>query len=241
MGRLGEMYERAYGALCGRHPDVRPWHFQWLALHYLHRDLREILPTLRGDVLDLGCGSQPYRTWLASGTSYVGADITAENGAEILLVPGEPLPFADASFDAVLCTQVLEHVEEAGQLAREMERVLRPGGVIVASAPFIFNQHGAPHDYRRFTRYGLGRLLPGCGIEQTRLQGGIGSSILILLLNWIEEQCNRSLVGRLAKGMLLPLWMVFSLGCNLAGRGLDAVDGTGSFYNNVLIVARKTV
>ena len=239
MSRLGEMYEKAYGALCGRHPDVRPWHFQWLALTYLHRDLRSALADVRGEVLDLGCGAQPYRRWLPDGVAYTGADITDETGSGVLLTPGEPLPFPDASFDVVLCTQVLEHVEDSRQLAQEVERVLRPGGTAVVSAPFIFNQHGVPHDYRRFTQYGIARALPGCRVERTCLQGGIGSSLAILLLNWMDGQCNRSLPGRLLKGLLLPLWILFSLGCNVLGRCLDAVDSTGNFYNNVLVVVRK--
>ena len=240
MSRLGEVYEKIYGALCGKHPDVRPWHFQWLALTYLHRDLRAVLPGLRGALLDLGCGAQPYRGWLGDGVVYTGADITTENGADVLLVPGDALPFPDASFDAVLCTQVMEHVEDSPQFAQEVARVLRPGGKAVVSAPFIFNQHGAPHDYRRFTQYGIARMLPGCEVERTCLQGGIGSSLAILLLNWMDGQCNRSLPGRLFKGLLLPLWICFSLGCNIVGRCLDAVDSTDAFYNNVLVVVRKS-
>lgn len=239
MSQLGNIYDKVYGILCGRHPNVWPWHFQWLALKYLHDDLREILPQMKGRVLDLGCGGQPYREWFGSETEYVGADISLGSGAEVLLVPGQPLPFPDDSFDVVLCTQVLEHVEDAGGLIVEVQRILKPGGCVVATVPFMFNEHGAPHDYRRLSQFGLQELFKGNEVESVRLQGGIGSSLVTLALNWIETQCNQNRWGRIGKGILLPVWIIFSLLANMIGAGLDCLDTTKAFYNNSLMVSRK--
>ncbi|MBU6407886.1 MAG: methyltransferase domain-containing protein [Alphaproteobacteria bacterium] len=73
------------------------------------------------------------------------------------------IPFPDATFDYVLCTEVLEHVENPGELIAEMRRVLRPGGLIVATVPFSARVHHAPHDFHRYTRYRLASLVACVG------------------------------------------------------------------------------
>lgn len=73
--RLGRLYRQIYEALCGKHPHLRPWHFQWLATVYLVRMLKLRLPQLTGRVLDVGCGDKPYQPWFAQATEYVGIDV----------------------------------------------------------------------------------------------------------------------------------------------------------------------
>ena len=70
--RFGRTYRIIYDKLCGRYPNLRPWHFQWLDAYYLSRNLKRLLPTLGGRVLDAGCGSKPYREWFGPVTEYVG-------------------------------------------------------------------------------------------------------------------------------------------------------------------------
>lgn len=241
MSILGNTYSALYDALCGVPPAARPWHFKWLATFGLQRDLRALLPTLGGKVLDLGCGTNPYRAWFGHVERYTGADIAPEPGVDVVLVPGEQLPFEDEAFDTLLCTQVLEHVADLDQILSEMLRVLAPGGLLLVSAPFLFNLHGAPHDYRRFTEYGLAGLLEEGGMEIVvmRRQGGIGSTLTVLWLNWIEAALNVNRLTRLLKGPLLPFWMVLTLACNLLGLLLDRLDPTAHFYGNLLALARK--
>jgi Methylase involved in ubiquinone/menaquinone biosynthesis len=236
---LGQAYRGLYASLCGSPPRLFPWHFQWLATRDLLRDLRRILPTLTGRVLDLGCGSQPYRPMLALASHYVGADLEQREGVDVLLTPGAPLPFAETSFDAIICTQVLEHVEDLGQVLAELARVLRPGGQLIVSVPCIFQVHGAPHDYRRFTEFGIAAALRGYNLEQTSRHGGAGSAMAILGLNWIECSLSRGLLGRCCKALALPLWVPFCLCVNLLALGVDALDATGAFAHNLLVVARK--
>jgi SAM-dependent methyltransferase len=69
------------------------------------------------------------------------------------------LPFPDASFELVLCTEVLEHLVNPPQAIAEMYRVLTPGGTLILTTRFVYPLHDAPHDYFRFTRFGLEKLL----------------------------------------------------------------------------------
>ncbi|PKN08876.1 MAG: hypothetical protein CVU73_06500 [Deltaproteobacteria bacterium HGW-Deltaproteobacteria-8] len=237
---FGAAYQSIYNALCGSAPSPCPWHFQWLATCDLHRDLRGLLLNLGGDVLDLGCGAKPYQSWFSpSVCSYTGADVSGE-GVDVLIEPDAPLPFADNSFDTLLCTQVLEHVRDLGLIVGEIARVLRPGGALVASAPFLYNLHGAPHDYRRFTEFGLRALFEtDFDIVDLRRQGKVGSTGGQMLLNFVETSLNQRRATRLLKALLLPVWILFSTSVNLAARGVDLLDGTGHFSHNMLLVGRR--
>jgi SAM-dependent methyltransferase/putative flippase GtrA len=128
------------------------------------RFLRPHLPHMHGDVLDVGCGEMPFRGLLPRDVRYTGIDVGAADDfgmrgrPDIIEFDGLNIPFPDASFDHVLCTEVLEHAEDPLGLVAEMRRVLKPGGTLVLTVPFSARVHHAPHDYQRFTRYALARM-----------------------------------------------------------------------------------
>lgn len=125
------------------------------------RFLAPRLSRLKGKVLDVGCGEMPFRALLGPEASYTGIDVASATafgmGSNPAIVPfdGRAIPFPDASFDHVLCTEVLEHVEEPSDLISEMERVLRQGGTLFVTVPFSARVHHAPYDFQRFTRFRL--------------------------------------------------------------------------------------
>lgn len=228
-----------YTAISGTGVRAKPWHFRYISRYYLHRTLRAILAKHGGDILDVGCGDQPYRTWFGSINSYVGLDIYPGAHVDIVVTPTEPWPLPPASFDVVICTQVLEHVVNLPLTLQQIDRVLRPGGVVIASFPFIFNQHREPDDYRRLSIYGARQLFPCYEIQLLQGQGGIGSTLAILLLNWLDTQLSVSDRVRWIKAVMLPAWIPFCLIVNVLALLIDRLDTTGKFYSNVLIVARK--
>ena len=112
-------------------------------------------------VLDVGCGPKPYYPFFAERASeYVGVDVV-ENPAAELRGSVEALPVEDASFDLVLCTQVLEHCDDPAQAVRELRRVTAPGGRVLASTHGVQVYHPSPEDYWRWTHAGLRRLFDG--------------------------------------------------------------------------------
>lgn len=236
---LGRLYRVTYDRLCGRHPRVRPWHFQWLDTRPLYRDLRRVLGGLSGRVLDVGCGAKPYRDWFGPVTAYVGLDVVDGPEVDVVVDPHEPWPLADATFDVLLASQVLEHVADLPLTLGEMTRVVRPGGTMVVSFPFLYNEHGAPFDFQRFTAHRAARLFPQWDVVQLERQGGVGSTLTILLLNWIEESMNARFATRLLKAPLLPLWLVGCLALNCGGLVLDQLDRTAGYYSNLMLVLRK--
>lgn len=233
---------RIYDAVCGTHPNVRCCHFQWLAVRALHHDLRRVLPGVRGRVLDVGCGKKPYASWLprGKGNRVVGIDVSPLPDVDVVVGEEGGLPFRDGAFDAVLCTQVLEHVVDLESTLSEIHRVLVSSGLLVASVPFIYQEHGAPRDFRRFSRHEAVRLLSGrYEIVEANGQGGIGSTVIMLLLAWLNGVWERRSPLRVMKLPLLPAWLAAAMAMNMLGLMLDSLDRTGAFYGNVLVVARK--
>lgn len=108
-------------------------------------------------VLDVGCGVKPYFPYFEPYVSeYVGVDVG--NPAADLEGSIEAIPVDDAGFDVVLTTQVLEHCLDPAQAVRELHRVTRPGGRVLASTHGVYVYHPAPTDLWRWTHAGLERL-----------------------------------------------------------------------------------
>ncbi len=242
MSKLGEFYTKTYNLVCGSHPSPKLWHFQWLAGKDLYSDLRELLPTLEGRVLDVGCGDKPYGVWLNSEKAkHIGIDVYPGSQVDFTIKPGDSWSFENSYFDAVICTQVLEHVANLNETIHEINRVLKPGGLLLVTVPFMYNQHGAPDDYRRLSIYGIRNLFERhYNIIQVKPQGGTGSTIGILLLNWVEMNMNLYKLTRILKAILLPFWIFFSLLINIIGWLFDEIDTTQSFYGNTLLLAKKS-
>ena len=129
-----------------------------------------------GLVLDAGSGfkSTVYE-------QVVNLEIVGYPSTDVLGV-GEHLPFATGSFDAALSLNVLEHVRDPFRCATELARVVRPGGKLYASAPFLQPYHGYPHHYYNMTASGLENLFAGAfTVEQL---GAPASAVPIWALSW---------------------------------------------------------
>jgi len=143
---------RAYPAASSPSYVVRRPLAAWLELEAQRLDARF---GGRGRLLDVGCGALPYAPLFAGHVSdYVGLDFV-ENPLAQLQGPAEALPVEDASFEIVLCTQVLEHCADPALVVSELRRVTRPGGRVLASTHGVHPYHPSPADHWRWTHTGL--------------------------------------------------------------------------------------
>lgn len=146
----------------------------WLAdeAQRAHADLGR-----RYRVLDVGCGYKPYEPLFAPYVAaYVGVD-SGEHAAPDLVGTAERLPVEDASFDVVVCSQVLEHVDDPAQVVRELHRVTAPGGRVLASTHGVHTYHPSPQDLWRWTHAGLARLFEQNGEwESVDVRPGAGTT-----------------------------------------------------------------
>ena len=129
---------------------------------------------LSGKVLDAGCGTKPYEK-LIQCESYIGleydTDENRQNKNADFFYDGHQFPFEDSSFDSVLCNQVFEHVFTPDEFMSEIARVLRPGGKLLITVPFVWDEHEQPFDFGRYTSYGIKSMLERHGftiLEQNK-------------------------------------------------------------------------
>lgn len=123
------------------------------------------------NLLDIGCGNKPYEKMFADRiTSYTGCDVvqSSENKADVVCEVSE-LPFASETFLTVLSTQVIEHVAETQKMVDEAYRVLAKDGHLILAGPMYWHLHEEPHDFFRFTKYGLRFILEKAGFEIVRI------------------------------------------------------------------------
>lgn len=196
--------------------------------------LRPQLPNLRGSLLDVGCGEMPYRSFLPPELTYVGIDVP-QAGAfqmrgheEVISFDGRSIPFPDATFDTVLCTEVMEHSPEPSALIAEIKRVLKPGGRLIATVPFSARVHYAPYDFYRFSRYalqGMFKTFDQVDIDERGNDIAVIANKLIVVALRLTQPSTFRLVSCICLLPLLPLALTFLLLAHLTmALGLGSKD-----------------
>jgi SAM-dependent methyltransferase len=182
----------------------------------------------RGWMLDVGCGYQPYRRLFSHVDRYVGLDAP---GSGLVDVGGDALalPFRGAAFDTVLCNQVLEHVPEPATLLREVGRVLKPAGTLLLTAPQTWGLHHEPHDFYRYTKYGLRYLAESNGLRVVDIAATCGmwttvtQRVADTVVHTYAARRPRWMVEVLSV-LLAPLLLAGEAADRLAGRQGDTLD-----------------
>ena len=170
-----------------------------------------------GRLLDVGCGTKPYASLFPS-WEFVGIDLQVSgrpaDGKRVdAWFDGLTIPYEDQSFDAVLCTEVLEHAADPDRLAAEMWRVLRPERRLLVTVPFIWGEHETPFDFRRYSGEGIRGLLERAGFEildLERSQEGIDAIEALVASEMRSSELRRPLRPgfrkRVADAVETTLW-----------------------------------
>jgi SAM-dependent methyltransferase len=166
--------------------------------HYLDQLLTSY--NFEGRVLDVGGERKGRRGKFTTPAQWTIVNPDPAAGADIMAF-AEALPMAEGSYDTVVLTEVLEHMAAPDKVLRECSRVLKPGGSIVASVPFLYCVHGDPHDYTRWTSRGIEKIFGECGFSEIDIKpmGGIVATVLDLFENF----CGRVVADR----KKLPLYL----------------------------------
>jgi SAM-dependent methyltransferase len=220
-----------------RHP--RPTQFDYLHVRRLVRDLRAALAGLDGvhDVLDVYCGSRPYDDLLPPGARVTGLDVPGNPYDVADVVTDEFLPLADASFDLVTCYEAFHYVPDPVRGVEELGRVLRPGGRLVLSVPFVWEYDRTILEHR-YTGPELAALLSGWDDVRVVENGGRAVAWATLTGSILERLRRR--LPRVAA----PVFSVLYVALNGTGWLLDALerrsaDGPVTLPMNLLVTARK--
>lgn len=170
-------------------------------------------------VLDIGSSAGSYdkrseflgaRVGLKKAARYVALDISALAKPDVA-GDAHALPFADGTFDVILANNVIEHLSEPAVGVAEMRRVLAPNGQVLYTIPFLYPVHEAPHDYTRFTRYGLRRLFRDFSGVEIHARGGVFSTLaqLVFLLTRAADPVK---LGGVLRAVMFPgLWLAVQM------------------------------
>lgn len=145
---------------------INPFYFARLGLY---QNIKLFSHYISGKILDVGCGQKPYKS-LFSFKEYIGMDVdqsghSHKNEDVDVFYDGKTFPFENESFDSAISNQVLEHIFNPDEHLKEINRVLRNGGKLLLSVPFVWDEHEQPYDYARYSSFGLEYLLKNNGFE----------------------------------------------------------------------------
>jgi SAM-dependent methyltransferase len=180
---------------------MKRWDFQYHSLLVKGIERRAIRQAIRahgtGVLADIGCGKSPYRYDLHPRIQlHVGIDLpsTRHGTGEIdIFASAYDTSLKDDSVDTILCTQVLEHLEEPSHALKEFSRVLKPGGKVILTTNLIWFLHEEPRDFFRFTWYGLQYLFEKNHFKVLEITplGGFWTSFLQILSIYVSGIASR--------------------------------------------------
>ena len=175
------------------------------------------LHRFEGTLLDIGCGSQPYRSLLTRSPSrvvrYIGLDLP-HYGADVksastidVAWDGLRMPLATASVDCAIATEVLEHCPDPVTILQEARRVIRPNGMLFMTVPFLWPLHDPPYDHYRYTPFALDRMLALAGFSERHVRplGGWDASLAQMIGLWVLRRPMSEWKRRIVTRQALPI------------------------------------
>lgn len=184
----------------------------------IFQSIKDNVSKFKGTTLDVGCGIMPYREFLLDNTKiekYLGLDFANTTHPDYLMVTpdliwdGKIIPLLNETVDTVIATELLEHCEKPEEVLHEIFRVLKPGGVLFLTVPFLWNLHLVPYDAYRYTSFTLKRILDQAGFEKVDIKalGGWDASLAQMIGIWYTHRplANKKLIGRICSFFIKQL------------------------------------
>jgi SAM-dependent methyltransferase len=194
---------------------------------------------LKGRLLDFGCGSKPYRSLIAA-DEYIGLDIeqtghSHKNEHIDVYYDGKNIPFSDNQFDVVFSSEVFEHIFNLDEILMEIHRVIKVGGYLVITLPFVWDEHEIPYDFARYTSYGISHLLERLGFRIVKLTKT--GNYVEVLFQMLAAYINQSILPVKVRKILAPIFVAPII---LVGIALSKIlPNNSNLYLNNVIVAQK--
>lgn len=217
--------------------------YNWLLYDYLDRWLEEYSSYYKGTLYDLGCGEAPYKKYfLQYCDSYIGVDWSEslhDIKADIVADLNKPFGIKSEVADTVISFSVMEHLCEPQIFLNESYRILKQGGMMILAVPWMWEVHEAPHDYFRYTPYGLKYMFEKAGYRDIYVQPTTGFFTTIFVkINYFSRRWIKGskLRQAITKGLLLPFWY----GSQKLAPWLDSMHrGWAAEAQSYYVIAKK--
>ena len=223
-------------------PDV--FHPYYFVRKGLRKKIISKAPFLKGKLLDFGCGSKPYKEFFTT-DEYIGLDYESHGHSHDfeqidVIYDGKNVPFGNQEFDSVLSTEVFEHVFNLPHVLTELNRVMKPGGYMLITCPFVWNEHEVPYDYARYTVFALESILKEKGFEVISVDksGTFITAIFQLSILYFFQ----TFYGKCRKFLITKILFIFFfiLIPNITGLLLNLIlPKNQSLYLNNIFLVRK--
>lgn len=213
----------------------------YLARRGLRRGIAKHAAQLNGTLVDVGCGTRPYEPCFPHcryvGLEVVQASLHGSAKRPDVLYDGRCIPVADQMADSVLCTQVLEHVFAPAEFLAEIHRIVRPGGRLLLTVPFVWDEHEQPYDFARYSSFGLRHLTEQAGFRVISHDKTLGDLSLLVQL-WLMSLFK--LTRRMPRLPRVLVFLFLAFPSNLLARALQALGPRNpDFYlDNILLCQR---
>jgi SAM-dependent methyltransferase len=196
---------------------------------------------IKGRTLDFGCGKRSYHSMFRT-DSMIGLEVMQSghlHDTELIDVfyDGQCVPFRGASFDSIICIEVFEHVFQPTAILTELNRVLKPGGHLLMTIPFAWEEHEVPYDYSRYTSFGISHLLESHGFRILNLNKS--SNFVETVFQLWNLYLYKKLIKHKILAVLLIPFLIFPT--NLCGLLLSKIlPQNHDLYLNTVIIAQKS-
>ncbi|WP_324171531.1 class I SAM-dependent methyltransferase [Sulfurimonas sp.] len=227
-------------------PHIYISNMGYLNHKHLHNSFIKSLPYLNGICTDIGSGNAIYKKlilphvdkYIAVDKSEIHRHMFQTSKEKFIDADIKNLPFDSNSIDSVILTQVLEHIDEPYKALCEVQRVLKKGGILILSVPFIYQAHATPYDFFRFSEYGLKELCKKYDFEilEFHYQGYFGTAIVSMLNGFIWNLASKYKILR--NTIFLPILLIMFTINNIIGLCLDLIK-LKEFTPNFFLVAKK--
>ncbi|HNQ69105.1 MAG TPA: class I SAM-dependent methyltransferase [Bacteroidales bacterium] len=200
----------------------------------LYKQIKLNAHFIKGKVLDYGCGISPYKN-LFNYDEYIRADIENKDDRTIVLIDDLKNIYKNDYFDSILCTEVLEHVENYSNVVDEFKILLKPNGYLLLTTPFVWPVHGHPQDYRRFTQNGIEKMLSEKGfkiLKTIRTSNYYETIIQLILFHVFSKLQSRFIFCNFVVSLFLSPLTIF-------GLFLSVFIHDKTIYLNNFIIAEK--
>jgi SAM-dependent methyltransferase len=193
------------------HSNRKP--YNWLIYDISDKWLESYSKYYKGTLVDLGCGEAPHKNYfLQYVNQYIGVDWTNtlhNSKADIISDLNKEIVVEDNFADTIISLSVMEHLCEPQIFLNESYRILKKDGTIILGVPWMWWIHEAPHDYFRYTPYGLKYMFEKAGYKDIQVQPTTGFFTMWFLkmnyfsLKWIKGSKIRR---AFTKAFLIPFW-----------------------------------